>query len=121
MKEMNVHFAPPHEYRNKVKEVANKPKLLESLLEQIQSKNEEMLQQTQMLNEQIVKEKIRSTMLRSQMGNVVAETNGSSAIVDDYKSIYELTYVRNIMLLLGTAVLGGYIAKNWSGSAGQGK
>lgn len=107
-------FTPPHQYRNQLKQISNKPKLVEALVEKIKNENIELLKETQKLNEDIVREKIKATTLKQKFGDVVTEVDGSSLLVDDYKSIYELTYTRNIMLLIGTAVLGGFIAKNWS-------
>jgi hypothetical protein len=113
-------FVSPQTYTNQIveanKETDNeiKKQKLERLLQSIDENNVNFSSSIETLNLEIIKLKQFAEKSAANFTNVNAEQAGSSLIIDDYKTVYELSYVRNITMVLGLLGLASFIYNKWN-------
>jgi hypothetical protein len=87
---------------------------LERIQQSIDEKNVEITSSIETLNAEILKSKEFARKIVANFTNVNSEQTGSSLIISDYKTVYELSYVRNITMLLGMFGLASFIYNKWN-------
>lgn len=65
------------------------------------------------INESIQKEKEINIKLKEAKEKIKNKKQGSSILIDDYKSIYNRQYLNNFSILAGI-IVGGYLLKNFT-------
>lgn len=87
---------------------------INAIQQSIDSENASITTDIDALNKEILKQKEAVQKTGVSYVNTMTEKNGSTTIIEDYKSVYELTYVNNITMVLGTIGLITFIVKNWN-------
>lgn len=113
-------YVLPQTYVNLIKE-ANletnaeiKKEKLEKIQQSIDENNVKIASSIETINEEILKSKEITRKTIANFDSVNAEQTGSSLLISDYKTIYELSYVRNITMLLGMFGLASFIYNKWN-------
>lgn len=113
-------FVAPETYANQIKE-ANKEtntdlknQKLERIQQSIDQSNVKITTSIETLNKEIAKSKQITVKSMAMFQNTDSEQNGSSLIIDDYKTLYELSYVRNFAMILGMIGLSTFVYKKWN-------
>jgi hypothetical protein len=115
---MNV-FPSPLTYAKQIKE-ANaetnetlKKEKLEQIQQSIENNNSKIVTSIDDLNAKIVKMRENADKTAAVFQGSHLEKRGATSAIEDYKTVYELSYVRNITMILGFVGLATFVVKNW--------
>ena len=78
---------------------------LSSVIIDVNSNTEDINKIMEFLNVFIRREKAKNKQLKRKLGRAEEKQNGSDEMVSNYKELYEIDYLRNWAMLLGTIVL----------------
>jgi len=78
---------------------------LSSVITDVNSNTEDINKKLEILNVFIRREKAKNRQLKRKLGRAEEKQNGSDEMVSNYKELYEIEYLRNWAMLLGTIVL----------------
>jgi len=78
---------------------------LSSVIIDVNSNTEDINKKMEILNVFIRREKAKNRQLKRKLGRAEEKQNGSDEMVSNYKELYEIEYLRNWAMLLGTIVL----------------
>lgn len=110
----------PQIYANQIMETNKetnpevKSQKLERIQQSIDENNVKITTSIESLNKEIVKSKQMAQKTVANFKNINSEQTGSSLIVDDFKTVYELSYVRNITMILGMLGLASFVYNKWN-------
>ena len=78
---------------------------LSNVITDVNSNTEDINKKLEILNVFIRREKAKNRQLKRKLGRAEEKQNGSDEMVSNYKELYEIEYLRNWAMLLGTIVL----------------
>jgi hypothetical protein len=79
----------------------------------IEKDTETINDRLQQIDQLIEQEKIKNRRLKRRLGIVEKKYNGSDELINDYKEIYNLDYLKNFALFYGVVLLGGILASRF--------
>jgi len=67
----------------------------------VEKDNTKINKELKILNIDIEKEKIKNAKLKNTLVNLINKYNSSDIMIDDYKQIYNINYLKNFTVLVG--------------------